>query len=126
VCSTGVPVYGAPNINSNECARSACVLIHNILILDEDEQTIVNKMKARKRVPISKQEVLMMLRSYQIHPCSWKKIIENIRENDHQLPEDAQLIYRTNKAKQLKDRLFNKLSKLLSTPENKIQSTEMR
>lgn len=66
----------------------------------------------------------MMLRSYQVHPCSWKKIISNIQENAHQLPIEAQRIYNAYTLKQLKDRLCNKLSKLLS--EKNIQNTEIR
>lgn len=62
----------------------------------------------------------MMLKLYQLHPCSWKNIIGIIKENVHQLPSDAQKIYETNTFKQLKDRLCNKLSKLISTPEKNI------
>ena len=50
----------------------------------------------------------MLLRAYQVNPCSWEKILESIQENSHTLPSDAKALYSSATKKQLKDRLSTK------------------
>jgi hypothetical protein len=100
-----------------------CVLpfLDNLLLSFKDEsQTILQKKK--RNVKISEAEILLMLRSYQVYPCSWVKIIECMRENKHHLPDDAQQLLQEGGQKQLKNRLSNKLAKLLATPQEDIKN----
>ncbi|XP_061186959.1 uncharacterized protein LOC133195100 [Saccostrea echinata] len=92
--------------------------------LSDDEENLIQK--RRKKVLISDQEILMMLRSFQLHPCSWKNIIADMKENLLQLPADAQGIYKNCTFKQLKDRLSTKLSKLMVMVDTNIENAAIR
>ena len=61
--------------------------------------------RRKKAIKISDQECLMLLRAYQVNPCSWERILESIQENSHTLPSDAKALYSSATKKQLKDRL---------------------
>ena len=71
--------------------------------------------RRKKGIKISDQECLMLLRAYQVNPCSWERILESIQENSHTLPSDAKALYSSATKKQLKDRLSTKLGKILLT-----------
>ncbi|XP_033740170.1 uncharacterized protein LOC117327343 [Pecten maximus] len=73
--------------------------------------TLLGKRKNRN-VAITQQEVLLLLRTYQSHPCAWGEIIEEIQGNTSTLPLPAQQLYRESTIKQLRERLSTKLSKL--------------
>ena len=87
-------------------------------------KTIVQRKK--KHVRLSDEEVLMMLRSYLVHPCSWHKIIKSMKDNIHQLSEDAKQLYFESGHRQLKNRLSNKFSKLMTAPEGRIGNALIR
>ncbi|XP_056012597.1 uncharacterized protein LOC125657393 [Ostrea edulis] len=93
-------------------------------ISEDEDQTIIQKKK--KNVKLSDAEILLMLRSYQVYPCSWIKIIQCMRENKHHLPDDAQFLLGKSGQKQLKNRLSNELAKLLATPEENIKNELIR
>ena len=82
---------------------------------------------ARKNtIKISDQECLMLLRAYQVNPCSWERILESIQENSHTLPSDAKVLYSSATKKQLKDRLSTKRGKIFQTPADKIANLLIR
>lgn len=87
-------------------------------------RTIVQRKK--KPIRLSDEEVLMMLRSYQFHPCFWVKIIQSIKDNDHQLPDDAKKMYLECGHRQLKNRLSNKYAKLMCASERDIKNALIR
>lgn len=68
----------------------------------------------------------MLMRAYQVHPCSWDKILDSIKENNHTLPSAAKTLYDTASRKQLKDRVSTKLGKLLLTHSEKIANLSLR
>jgi hypothetical protein len=68
----------------------------------------------------------MLLRAYQVNPCSWERILESIQENSHTLPSDDKVLYSSATKMQLKDRLSTKLDKILLTPAEKIVNLLIR
>lgn len=82
------------------------------------EETIIGK--KRSVIQVSDQETILFLKSYQMFPCSWEKIVDYMRKNIQTLPVDATGLYQKSTYKQLKLRLSAKLGKLLKTPKEKI------
>ncbi|XP_052085180.1 uncharacterized protein LOC127722334, partial [Mytilus californianus] len=78
--------------------------------------------RKKKIVAVSDQELLLMLRAYQTHPCSWDRIIDTVKENIHTLTNDAQDLYKNCTNKQIRTRLSVKLGKLLALPADKIKN----
>ena len=70
--------------------------------------------RRRSNVRVSREEELLLLRSYREHPTSWTDVIATIKSNIGQLPERARNLYRTANDQRLKDRLSAKLSKLIA------------
>jgi hypothetical protein len=80
-------------------------------------------MKRKRAVKVCDEEILSMLRSYQVQPCSWIHITKSMLENIHHLPRETQSLYKSAIVKQLKDRLS---TKLLSLSNNDVKNAEIR
>ena len=81
----------------------------------------------RKKVTvrISKDECLLILRSYRQHPSNWADVLADVKANVERLPQPAQNLYRTATFKQLKERVSVKLSKLIGRGDN-IEDNDIR
>ncbi|XP_062597455.1 uncharacterized protein LOC134258882 [Saccostrea cucullata] len=82
--------------------------------------------KRKRVIKFCDQEIILMLRSYQVHPCAWIQIRKSMLENIHQLPSETQNMYKSSSVKQIKDRLSAKLSKLLSMSDGDIENITIR
>lgn len=80
----------------------------------------------KKRVKTARLEILLFLRSYSAHPCSWTDILDTMKGNMSQLPDAVKELYNSASRKQLRDRLSAQLNRLLSKPSNKIEDEEIR
>lgn len=97
--------------------------MYSFFFLRRETATILRKKKTN--LTIAREEVLMMLRAYQLHPCSWGEIIADIRGNLPQLPPAVRDHYNQASVKQLRERLSLKLRKLLAAKSN-IKDEEIR
>lgn len=99
----------------------------SFLIADnfEHQQPLVN-VKRKRVVKFCDQEILLMLRSYQTHPCAWVQKHKSMIDNIHQLSLETQNLYYASNATQIKDRLSTKLSKLLSVSDLDIKNITIR
>lgn len=99
----------------------------SFLIADnfEHQQPLVN-VKRKRVVKFCDQEILLMLRSYQTHPCAWVQIHKSMIDNIHQLSLETQNLYYASNATQIKDRLSTKLSQLLSVSDLDIKNITIR
>lgn len=43
----------------------------------------------------SAKEVTLLLKGYQLHPCSWDRILVYVAENCEEMPNDALQYYKT-------------------------------
>ncbi|KAL4238618.1 hypothetical protein ACF0H5_003325 [Mactra antiquata] len=75
--------------------------------------TILQRKKTSVR--ISKEETLLILRSYREHRTRWTDVVEDVRNNAEQLPASARELYRSASPKQLRERMSAKLSKLMAS-----------
>lgn len=91
----------------------------------EHQQPLVN-VKRKRVVKFCDQEILLMLRSYHTYPCAWVQIHKSMIDNIHQLPLETQNLYNSSNAKEIKDRLSTKLSKLLSVSDLDIKNITIR
>ena len=83
-------------------------------------------MKKKKSVSLSDAEVILLLKAYQLHPCSWEKILKYMKDQDISLPADAKQLYASATAKQLKSRLSAKFGKLMALENEKISNETIR
>jgi hypothetical protein len=83
-------------------------------------------LQRRRKVPFSKEETLLILRAYELHPSSWANVITDIKANIEQLSNNHQLLYRTATSKQLKDRVSNKFGRLLHSNIDTIEDADIR
>lgn len=83
-------------------------------------------MRKKKSVFLSDQEVVLLLKAYQLHPCSWDKIIDHIKTKVDSLPDDANRLYEQATSKQLKSRISTKFAKLMATKREKIANELIR
>lgn len=68
----------------------------------------------RKRRPrFCDAELLLLLRSYEEHPCNWKDIIATMKDNLTGLPASTISFYEQTSDKALQERLTAKLGKLM-------------
>ena len=64
---------------------------------------------SKKKILVSKQETLLILRTYQVHPNNWADILATIQQNLHLLPDESQSMYTTGNYRKLTDRMSRKL-----------------
>ena len=79
------------------------------------EPTIL--MKKKNSIPVSEKEILMLLKTYHIHLCSWDKIIDHMKANMETFPDDAKTLYDNSSNKQLRSRLSTKFGKFITSTE---------
>jgi hypothetical protein len=96
-----------------------------MLILFSDI-TIIQRNKQITHVSISDAEILLFLKGYKVHPCSWDRILNYVTERWENLPDEALKYYRVATKKQLKSRLSVKLGKLQQTPLSSIANESIR
>ncbi|XP_060551169.1 uncharacterized protein LOC132712758 [Ruditapes philippinarum] len=99
--------------NACKCRINLCFIISGAL-------------QRRRKVPFSKEETLLILRAYELHPSSWANVITDIKANIEQLSNNHQLLYRTATSKQLKDRVSNKFGRLLHSNIDTIEDADIR
>ena len=85
----------------------------NISICIYSEPIIL--MKNKKSIPVSEKEILMLFKSYQIHPCSWDKIIDHMKANMETFTDDTKTLYDDSSNKQLRSRLSTKFGNINTT-----------
>lgn len=95
-----------------------------MLILFSD--TIIQRKKKITHVSISDAEIALLLKGYQLHPCSWDRILNYVTERCENLPDEALKYYKVATIKQLKSRLSIKLGKLQQTPLSSIANESIR
>ena len=83
-------------------------------------------MKKKKSIPVSEKEILMLLKSYQIHPCSWDKIIDHTKVNMETFPDDTKTLYDNSSNKQLRSRLSTKFGKIITASTENITNDEIK
>ena len=66
----------------------------------------------RESARFSRAEVLLMLRTYQVHPGDFSAIVETMVENLHFLDEDIQDLYKNKDKESLRRRLREKFSRM--------------
>ena len=88
-----------------------------MLILFSDT-TIIQRKKKITHVFISDAEIELLLKGYQLHPCSWDRILNYVTERCGNLPDEALKYY--------KARLSVKLGKLQQTPLSSIANESIR
>ena len=71
-----------------------------------------SRKKKITHVSISDAEIELLLKGYQLHPCSWDRILNYVTERCENLPDEALKYYKVATKKQLKSRLCVKLGKL--------------
>ena len=72
--------------------------------------------KTRKRnVKFDREEILLLIRSYMEHPCSWPDIVKTMQDNLIHLSNAAQEMYTSASEQQLKERLSTKLGKMVAS-----------
>ena len=96
----------------------------NISIFIYSEPTIL--MKNKKSIPVSEKDILMSLKSYQIHPCSWDKIIDHMKANLETFPYDAKILYDDASNTQLRSRLSTKFGKIIATSTEIITNEDIK
>ena len=96
-----------------------------MLILFSDTTIIQRKTKIT-HVSISDAEIELLLKGYQLHPCSWDRILNYVTERCENLPDEALKYYKVATKKQLKSRLSVKLGKLQQTPLSSIANESIR
>ena len=96
-----------------------------MLILFSDT-TIIQRKKKNTNVSISDVEIELLLKGYQLHPCSWDRILNYVTERCENLPDEALKYYKVATIKQLKSRLSIKLGKLQQTPLSSIANESIR
>jgi hypothetical protein len=96
-----------------------------MLILFSDT-TIIQRKKKITHVSISDAEIELLLKGYQLHPCSWDRILNYVTERCENLPDEALKYYKVATKKQLKSRLSVKLGKLQQTPLSSIANESIR
>jgi hypothetical protein len=94
-----------------------------MLILFSD--TIFQDIKIT-HVSISDAEIELLLKGYQLHPCSWDRILNYVTERCEHLPDEALKYYKRATKKQLKTRLCVKLGKLQQTPLSSLANESIR
>ncbi|XP_060599910.1 uncharacterized protein LOC132753447 [Ruditapes philippinarum] len=82
--------------------------------------------RRRKPVKIGKEETLLILRAYCSHPTNWSDVLDEVRQNLDQLPEDARALYHSGNLRQLRDRMSGKLSKITKMRVESIQDSDIR
>ena len=80
-------------------------------------------MKKKKNIPVSEKEILM---SYQIHPCSWDKIIYYMKANMETFTDDTKTLYDDSSNKQLRSRLLTKYGNIITTSTENITNDEIK
>jgi hypothetical protein len=83
-------------------------------------------MKNKKSIPVSEKEILMSLKSYQIHPCSWDKIIDHMKANLETFPYDAKILYDDASNTQLRSRPSTKFGKIITTSTENITNYDIK
>jgi hypothetical protein len=73
---------------------------HFMLTLFSDT-TIIQRKKKLTRVSISDAEIELLLKGYQLHPCSWDRILNYVTERCEHLTDEALKYYRVATKKQL-------------------------
>ena len=96
-----------------------------MLILFSDT-TIIQRKKKITHVSISDAEIELLLKGYQLHPCSWDRILSYVTERCENLSDEALKYYKVATKKQLKSRLSVKLGKLQQTPLSSIANESIR
>ena len=71
-----------------------------MLILFSDT-TIIQRKKQITHVSISDAEIELFLKWYQLHPCSWDRILNYVTERREHLPDEALKYYKVATKKQL-------------------------
>jgi hypothetical protein len=95
-----------------------------MLILFSDT-TIIQRKNKITHVSISDSEIELLLKGYQLHPCSWDCILNYVTERCENLPDEALKYYKVATKKQLKFRLSVKLGKLQQTPLSSIANARL-
>ena len=83
-------------------------------------------MKKKKSIPVSEKEILMLFKSYQIHPCSWDKIIDHMKDNMETFTDDTKTLYDDSSNKQLRSRLSIKFGNIITTSTENITNVEIK
>ena len=96
-----------------------------MLILFSDT-TIIQRKKTITHVSISDAEIELLLKGYQLHPCSWDRSLNYVTERCENLPDEALKYYKVATKKQLKSRLSVKLGKFQQTPLSSIANESIR
>ena len=96
-----------------------------MLILFSDT-TIIQRKKNITHVSISDAEIELLLKGYQLHPCSWDRILNYVTERCENLPDEALKYYKVATKKQLKSRLSVKVGKLQQIPLSSIANESIR
>ncbi|XP_033733495.1 uncharacterized protein LOC117322668 [Pecten maximus] len=109
------PAYANVFETGNRCGIKTSRLGRKFVIVvsgveQRSSDTILSK-RTSKNIPFGRQEILLLLRAYQVHPCSWAEVISEIQENKNQLPSSTRNLYNTATISQLKGRLSTNLSK---------------
>ncbi|XP_060574848.1 uncharacterized protein LOC132732447 [Ruditapes philippinarum] len=92
--------------------------------MENDEETILQRRK--RTVKFSEQEILLILRAYLTHPSKWSEIINDVKANIDQLEQATRNLYSSATNKQLRDRMWTKLSSLMSKRQENIESEPIR
>lgn len=79
-----------------------------------------------QKVNVSKDETLLVLRSYILHPTKWYEIIDEIKSQLPELDEKTQRLYRDSSNKQLKDRISKKFRLLMNSNIEDIADDDIR
>ena len=66
------------------------------------------------RLSFIKAEIVLLLRAYAQHPCSWGDVISTMKDNLHLLSTKIQEYYHNASVAQVKDRLSTKLGMLMT------------
>ena len=72
------------------------------------------------------QELSSFLKGYQLHPCSWDRILNYVTERCENVPDETLKYYKVATKKQLKSRPSVKLGKFQQTPLSSIANESIR
>lgn len=75
---------------------------------------------------MTKEENILLIRSYLQNPVRWPDIIQTMKDNIHQLNEETQQFYEHATRKQLKERLTSKIGKLMKIRLDAIEEDDLR
>ncbi|KAL5022584.1 hypothetical protein ScPMuIL_001739 [Solemya velum] len=85
-----------------------------------------NVLRRKRNVPCTKEETLLLIRSYVADPVNWTNVIDEIKANLHQLSRPTRDLYNTATRNQLRNRLSSRIGKLLREQPQDIEDADLR